>query len=168
MGEMEFDDRYRAEHPRLVSALTVVARDPTIAGDVVDEACVRAYERWSRVGAMTSPSGWVYTTALNVFRRRHRRAAIEDRVRLRSVRPAAGPPVDWSVEVWDALARLPVRERTAVALRYVADLSTDQIAEAMGIARGTVGSTLHAARRNLAAALGDPAAVEELEEATDA
>jgi RNA polymerase sigma-70 factor (ECF subfamily) len=75
---------------------------------------------------------------------------------------AASPP-DWSVEVWDALRRLPPRERTAMALRYVADLRTDDIAAAMRIAPGTVGATLHAGRHRLAAALTEP-----LEEVTDA
>lgn len=69
--------------------------------------------------------------------------------------PPGAPPSDWSPEVWDALRRLPARERTAIALRYVADLSTEDIATAMRVAPGTVGSTLHAARRHLAVILGD-------------
>jgi DNA-directed RNA polymerase specialized sigma24 family protein len=45
----------------------------------------------------------------------------------------------------------------------VADLSTEDIAAAMRIAPGTVGATLHSARRRLAAALAD-----HCEEVTDA
>lgn len=58
-------------------------------------------------------------------------------------------------EVWDAVKALSARERTAIALRYVADLPMQDIATAMGIAPGTVGSTLHNARQHLAALLGD-------------
>ena len=151
---------YETEHPKLVSALTVAAGDVALAAESADEAFARAYERWERVGAMTSPGGWTYRTALNVLRRRRQRAAIEVRLHLRRP-PTVSIPADWSAEVWDALARLPTRERTAVALRYVADLATDDIARAMGVAPGTVGSTLNAARRNLAAMLTD------LEEVTD-
>lgn len=59
-------------------------------------------------------------------------------------------------EAWDAVRRLPQRQRTAVVLRYVADLPEAEIAAAMGIARSTVSSTLTHAHRALAIALSDP------------
>ena len=68
----------------------------------------------------------------------------------------------------------PTRERTAIALRYVADLSTDDIATAMRVAQGTVGSTLAHARQRLAAALADDVSTDgareifDLEEVHDA
>jgi RNA polymerase sigma factor (sigma-70 family) len=156
MGDVEFDRWYLVEHARVLTALTVVSGDPHLARDAVDEAFARAFERWSRVGGMDSPAGWTYRTALNVLRRRVRRADVEARLRFQSrPDPGAAPPSDWSSEVWEALRLLPLRERTAVALRYVADLSTAQIADAMRIAPGTVGSTLHSARQRMAATLGD-------------
>jgi RNA polymerase sigma factor (sigma-70 family) len=157
-----FEAWYHGEHPKLVVALAIVARDANLAAEVVDEAFVRAYERWARVGAMASPAGWTYRTALNVLRRRHRRQRLEQQLHLRRAERCAPPP-DWSFEVWDALGRLPDRERTAMALRYVADLTTDDIAVAMGVRPGTVGSTLHAARARLATVLA-----ERIEEVTDA
>ena len=51
------------------------------------------------------------------------------------------------------VADLPPRTRTAVALRYVADLTEAQVAEAMNVSRGTVASTLSSARQRLAAVL---------------
>jgi DNA-directed RNA polymerase specialized sigma24 family protein len=56
-------------------------------------------------------------------------------------------------EVWDLVRALPERQRIAVVLRYVADLTEPDIAIAMGIARGTVASTLAAARARLAGVL---------------
>jgi len=53
-------------------------------------------------------------------------------------------------EIWVAVRQLPDRARTAVALRYVADLTEREIAEVMGISRGTVASTLFDARARLA------------------
>jgi RNA polymerase sigma-70 factor (ECF subfamily) len=153
----DFDEWYRATHPRLVSAMTFITADVSVATEVVDEAFVRAYERWSRVGAMDAPAGWTYRTALNAFRRRQRRASLEERLLRRhagSTRTDVGPPPDWSPETWDAVGRLPERQRTAIALRYVAGLTTSEIAEVMGVAEGTVGSTLHAARGALASFLG--------------
>jgi RNA polymerase sigma factor (sigma-70 family) len=160
-----FEQWYVGVHPKLITALTVAAGDAGLGAEAVDEAVVRAYERWGRVGKMASPDGWTYRTALNVLRRRQRRQRKEDELHRRgdAQRPEATPGVDWSVEVWDALRRLPPRERTAVALRYVADLPVDDIARAMRIAPGTVKATLHSARRRLSAELdGD------LEEIPDA
>jgi RNA polymerase sigma-70 factor (ECF subfamily) len=145
-----FEAWYRREHPRLISALAIAAGNVGVAAEAADEAFTRAFERWDRVRAMKSPGGWTYRTALNVLRRRWRRGSLERRA---SARVDVIVPTEWSSEVWDAVRRLPIRERTAVALRYVADLTTEEIADVMGVAPGTVGSTLHAARQHLAAAL---------------
>ncbi len=51
-------------------------------------------------------------------------------------------------EVMAALRALPARQREAVVLRYYLDLSEDQAAQAMNVARGTVKS---ATSRGLAA-----------------
>jgi DNA-directed RNA polymerase specialized sigma24 family protein len=51
---------------------------------------------------------------------------------------------------------LPDRQRKAIVLRFVADLAEADIAVAMGATRGTVASTLAAARRRLAELLREP------------
>ncbi len=56
-------------------------------------------------------------------------------------------------EFWRAVAALPARQREVIALHYVEDLTVADIATALEIAPGTVKSTLHDARRSLAAAL---------------
>lgn len=149
-----FDHWYRQLHPVLLSSLSVVAGDPDEAREATDEAFARAFERWPRVKDMASPAGWVFRTALNVVKRRARRQSLERRL-LGRVAPEVESPLGWSVEVLDAVRALPERERIAISLRYVADLSTTQMAEVMGIAPGTVGSTLSAGRRRMAIALGD-------------
>ena len=65
---------YRNEHPRLLAAMTVVTRDLHTAQDVTSEAFARALAAWPRVGAMDSPTGWTYRVAVNIVRRRARRA----------------------------------------------------------------------------------------------
>lgn len=146
-----FDGWYRAEHPRVLGLLTVVAGDPEVGRDVAAEAFTRALERWERVGAMDAPSAWTYRVGVNLLRRRLRRAAFEQRLRPDTPPPAAPPAVE--SQLWDAVRGLPVRQRTAVALRYVCDLTHDEIAEVMNVAVGTVSATLTAARRRLAAEL---------------
>ena len=59
-----------------------------------------------------------------------------------------GHPED-EPELRAALARLPERQRTAVFLRYYADLDYAAIGEALGISTGTVAATLNAAHAAL-------------------
>ncbi len=54
-----------------------------------------------------------------------------------------------SISVQAALARLPLRQRAAVVLRYLGGLSVSEVAQAMGCAEGTVKATLHAALQRL-------------------
>ena len=63
------------------------------------------------------------------------------------VPPSIPPP---AVELWDIVRSLPERQGKAVVLRYVADLPENEIAEVMGITRGTVAATLRDARQRLA------------------
>jgi DNA-directed RNA polymerase specialized sigma24 family protein len=92
-----FEDFYRREHAHVFGSLTLILRDREGASDATDEAFSRALVRWSRVGVMTSPGGWVDTTALNVARRRLRRASLERRLHL-AAPPATGVLLDIRVE----------------------------------------------------------------------
>ena len=155
-----FDAWYRREHPRLVASLLLVTGDLGRASDAVDEACARALERWSRVGAMASPTGWAFRVAHNVSRRTFRRAALERRLLARAPRPGDVPAP--AGEVWRIVSGLPRRQREVVVLRYVADLREGDIAEALGISRSTVSSTLRDAHARLGRLL-DVAPQEELD-----
>jgi DNA-directed RNA polymerase specialized sigma24 family protein len=72
---------------------------------------------------------------------------------LRRQRLEPAPPPQVATEVWDALASLPLRQRQALALRYLLGMTQAEVAEAMGVAAGTAAATLHTARRNLAGRL---------------
>ena len=148
---------YRNEHPRLLAAMAIVTRDLHVAEDVTAEAFARALAAWNRVSDMESPTGWTYRVALNVARRRARRAALEQRL-LHRIAPAdGGLPPERATEVWDAVSALPPRARTAIALRYAAELSEAEVAAAMNVAVGTASATLSSARRALAISLAAPA-----------
>lgn len=150
----DFEAWYRAQHPRIMRAMTVVARDSDLAADVVAEAFSRAYQRWDQVSQGANPDGWVYRVALNVLRRRLRRQAVEARLLRRAAAPATVElPLEVRPELWAAVAGLPARQREAIALRYVADLSEREVADAMGIAVGSASACLTAARRRLATSL---------------
>jgi len=153
-----FDGWYRLEYPRVLALLTVASGDTDVAAEVTAEAFTRALERWDRVAAMDSPAAWTYRVAVNLLRRRLRRAAVEQRLWSRAVEPARPAAVE--PDLWDAVRALPARQRTAIALRYVCDLPQAEIAEVMDVAAGTVSATLTVARRRLAAVLGEPGPLE--------
>lgn len=149
----DFVSWYEAEHARTRAALTLACGSSERATDAVDEAFARALERWSRVRQMHSRTGWVYRVALNVVRRQARRAALERRLVNRGdALPSLDPPTA-DPQLWAAVRELPPRQRVAIALRYVADLTEPQIADAMDIAPGTVAASLNSARKRLAAML---------------
>ena len=154
-----FEDWYRQEHPRLLGLLTVVSGDRDVAKEATAEAFTRALELWDRVGAMEAPAAWTYRVGVNVVKRRLRRARVEHVLTPRLV--DVEPPRTLDPRLWRAVRDLPVRQRTALALRYVCDLTQADVARVMGIAPGTVSATLTASRRRLAEVLG-PEAVEEV------
>ena len=135
-----------------MTLLAASTGDASLACEAADEAVARAYERWERVSQMASPSGWTYRVALNDARRRARRAAFEQRI-LRRIRPADVPGP--TGELWLIVAGLPPRQRTAVLLRHVGQLTEAEIADVMGVARGTVSSTLRAAYKRLGTEIAD-------------
>lgn len=153
----DFDAWYRRTHPRVVSVIAGVTGDRDIAADAADEAFARALERWDRVASMDSPAAWLYTTALNAARRRFRRRRIERQVVGGRPEPLPGP----AGELWMLVASLPVRRRTAVVLRHVAQLTEPEIAAVMGVSRGTVSATLRQAYAVLRTQLDDDESFEE-------
>jgi RNA polymerase sigma factor (sigma-70 family) len=148
-----FDEFYETAYPRVSAALVLALSDRDLAADAADEAFVRAYAAWDRVSRMASPGGWVFKVALNVGRRQARRAANRRAAEHRAATPPAAEAAGAaSVEFAERIAGLPERQRLAVILRYVADLPEHDIADAMGIRRGTVASLLSTAHRRLRAA----------------
>jgi RNA polymerase sigma-70 factor (ECF subfamily) len=152
-ANVSFEDWYRMSHDRLLAAVVMLLRDRDEAREVVAEACARCLDRWATHRRPRDPTSWTFRVAVNVAHRRGRRRRTE-REAIDRLRPGLSPTVSApALDLWHAVAQLPERQRLAVVLRYVGDLSEAQTAEVMGIAPGTVGATLSAARRNLAECL---------------
>ena len=152
-----FEDVYRDEYAGLVRlAWTLTGRWP-VAEELVQEAFLRAHQRWDRVGGYERPGAWVRRVVLNRATSRARRAAAEARalVRLagrREVEPTMAPH---DHEFWAAVRSLPRRQAQVVALFYVDDLAVGDIAGVLDVAEATVRATLHQARGALARRLGE-------------
>jgi RNA polymerase sigma factor (sigma-70 family) len=141
---------YRQNYPRLLRVAVALLGDVERARDAVHEAFVRAIKSAGDFRAEGSLEAWVWRTLVNVclVEKRH-----QARLREYPPEPASHTqPVDWP-EVRAAIAALPQRQRTTLFLRHYADLDYDQIALVLGVARGTVAASLHAAHSKLRAAL---------------
>jgi RNA polymerase sigma-70 factor (ECF subfamily) len=143
-----FPEFYRESRERIARALTLTLGETDLALDAVDEAMARAYQRWSRVGALDNPGGWVYRVALNwscsVLRRRRRAPQLRPDRDATDVGPISEPTV------LRALAELDVRQRAVVVCRHLLGWSEAETATALSTPVGTVKSRLHRANQVLA------------------
>jgi RNA polymerase sigma-70 factor (ECF subfamily) len=146
----DFDGFFDEHYGSMVRAVSVAIGDSGRAEDLTQEAFARAFRRWSTVSKLERPVAWVYVVALNAERKRWRRErqVTEPGPNHDSVPDVAGGVLS-TIVVRDAIERLPARQRAAVVLRYLGDLTVADIANVMGCAEGTVKATLHHALRNL-------------------
>ncbi len=146
---MTFEGFFVAQYPLVYRAALAFCGDRELAADATQEAFVRAYERWNRLGKEPWAGGWTITTALNLCKRTGRKA-----VRRRAVEMAAPSPnavserEDW-YPVHQALVRLPSRQRQVIVLHYFCDFSVAEVAELTHIREGTVKAHLFRARKAL-------------------
>jgi RNA polymerase sigma-70 factor (ECF subfamily) len=152
----DFASFYQADYGRLTTQLYAYLGDAAEAEDIVQEAYLRAWQRWSKVGRYEDPVAWVRRVAWNLATTRLRRLVMAART-LRRHRPpdavaALGPD---RVALVAALARLPERQRLALVLHYLGDLPVIEVADQLGAPRGTVLSWLSRGRVQLAAHLAD-------------
>jgi RNA polymerase sigma-70 factor (ECF subfamily) len=160
-GLTELEGIYRAEYGNLVRSLTLLAGSREVAADAVQDAFVTAGVRWREVSTMVHPVGWIRTVAARKLLDGHRRSA-----RWRRLVPVIGRRADHPDEaevvatdqaLTAALEHLPRRQRAAVVLHYLADWPVADVAAALGVAPGTVKSTLSDARAALRAQLTEGA-----------
>ena len=99
---ISFEDFFDREKAGLYGALCLVVHDRHEAEDLTQDAFVRIFERWDRVSLMDDPRGYLYRTAMNVFRSRYRRAMLALK---RSTGAAPNDDLFAEVEARDATVR---------------------------------------------------------------
>jgi len=118
--------------------------------DAVQETFARALRSAGDLRRIESLQPWLWRTLVNVchVENRHSNVSLDG-----SYEPASnGKPSDWS-EVRELIASLPERQRLVLFLRHYADLDYANIAEVVGIERGTVAATLHTAHQKVREAM---------------
>ncbi len=150
------EEIFNLNYDRLVNALTVVAGNREVAADAVQEAFVRLVASWNRLSKYDDPAGWVRRVAVNQILD-HKRYLLRRARAIVCMKTEAGDASqsfsEWSIPA--EVKGLPTKQRVAVALYYVADLSVSEIARIMGISDGSVNQHLFRARRALRAAWGN-------------
>jgi RNA polymerase sigma-70 factor (ECF subfamily) len=139
-------------------ALAIAFGDEELAADVVQDAFVQALRRWRRVEAYDRPEAWVRRVAVNRAIDHRRRGARHEGVLRRLNAPADEADADraTSLDIEHAIAALPLKQRLAVSLHYVADLPVAEVADVLSVSEGTIKSNLSDARRSLAPLLEVP------------
>lgn len=160
--DVDFGEFFSAEHDSLLRYCWGLTVDRELARDVAQESMCRAFADWEHISAVGSnPVAWLRTVALNLVRSQWRRDQVADanvhQLQAAVVGRAHGEgssddPVP-GIDLDRALAALPERQREAVVLFHLLDLSVAEAAEIMGVGHSTVKVHLQRGRAALAETL---------------
>lgn len=140
---------YSANYRSLVRLAALLVRDQATAEEVVQDAFVAMHGAWRRLRDPDKALSYLRQSVVNRARSVLRHRAVVEKYAPKGLPDVQSAETGAIVEleraaVVKALHSLPARQREALVLRYYADLSEAQIADAMGISRGAVKS--HTAR----------------------
>jgi RNA polymerase sigma-70 factor (ECF subfamily) len=151
-----FEDFFRGEHHRLHQALFAITGSRQEAEDIGQEAFLRLWERWDRVGGLDDPVGYLHRTAVNVYRDRSRRLLLAMK---RAVGMAPPPNEYAAVEARSVtasvLGQLPPRQRAALVLTEGLGYSAEEAGRLLGIKGSTVRALRYQARSALSGTTED-------------
>ncbi len=130
------------------------------AEDVVQEACITAFKSIKKVEKEESFSSWfgriVTSRAYDLGRKKQRVKKVVDKetseYRMELTRASASPSngiTELSIDLQNAIQKLPELHRVAIMLRYAEDASTDEIAQTLNRPAGTVRRILSESYRML-------------------
>jgi RNA polymerase sigma factor (sigma-70 family) len=136
---MPFEEFYLAQHGDLYASMWLVTRNAYEAEEIAQDAFLKMLERWDRVRALDDPTGYLYRTAMNVWRSRGRRAAVALRKAARILPSDDGiAAVEEREDVIRALAPLTPRQRAAIVLPDLLGFTSEEAGDALGVSASTV------------------------------
>ncbi|MEW9528717.1 SigE family RNA polymerase sigma factor [Microbispora sp. NPDC049125] len=139
----EYDAFVAVAWQRLLRTAYLLSRDWAVAEDLVQTALIKAWLAWPRI--QDEPEAYVRKIIVNVHVSwwRRRRRQVEVTTGSPPDRTGAADDMGRADErdvVWQALGRLPARQRAVVVLRFFEDMTEAQAAETLGCSVGTVKS----------------------------
>lgn len=149
-----FDGFYRREYRSVLALAHVLTGNPGRSEDLAQEAFMEAYRRWERID---NPEGWIRTVVANKarswLRRRYSEARALARIGVREEVTVDVMPTETEV-FWAEVRRLPRMQANAVALYYLEDRPTAEIARILGCSPSTARVHLAKGRKTLAERIG--------------
>ena len=153
-----FEDLYAEFLPRIYGYVLAHLRNVAEAEDVTSQVFIKAYGAYERFEPRAdTPSAWLFRIARNAVYDQHRRSGVRERV-LREVGASLEEGQDparvaeerlLGRDLWEAVGRLPERQREAVALRIQSDLGFREIGELLGCSEDAAKMLYHRALRAL-------------------
>ena len=151
-----FEELFHVERTRLFRALCLLTGDRADAEDLAQDAFVRVWSAWDRVGAMDDPTGYLYRTAMNGARSRYRRSVLALR---RQLRPRDHRDELSVVEERDVLirglGRLTHKQRAAIVMLDLLEFSSEEAGAALGMQPGAVRTQASRGRAELRRQAGE-------------
>lgn len=152
---LEIQQVYEQSFSAFVRTAAAICGGRECGRDAVHDAfvsAVRGRRRFRRDGPVEA---WLWRAVVHAAlkQRANRREELGDGFLTERTPANSNGHAGELAEVRAAIAHLPERQRLIVFLRYYADLEYQQIADALGIRRGTVGAALHAAHQSLRGSL---------------
>lgn len=145
-NSVDLAELYRTHHLQMVRLARLLVDDMASAEDAVQEAFLGMHRNRAALRDSRAAVGYLRQAVVNQSRSMLRRRRTV-RAHLKVAEPETGPPADTDVilaeehrAVLDAVDQLPPRQREVLVLRYWSDLSEAEIADALGISKGTVKS----------------------------
>jgi RNA polymerase sigma factor (sigma-70 family) len=155
----------QVKRARLIAGLARMLRDVGLAEELAQDALVVALTEWPRAGVPANPAAWLMTTAkrraIDVIRRNQMRARKHAEI-ARDLDSAAEPTESaMDDDLGDELLGLiftachpvlPAESRTALTLRVIGGLTTDEIARAFLSSEPTIAQRIVRAKKTIAKA----------------
>jgi RNA polymerase sigma-70 factor (sigma-E family) len=141
-------------YPGLVRVAYLLTSDNALAEELVQEAFVATWRAWDRLEDRDAAIGYVHRTVVNLARMSVRRRLLELRHRVTVAEERVEHDPTGRLDLERLIARLPMRKRTCIVLRYFADLSEEDTARVLGVSVGTVKSSTARALADLERQMG--------------
>ena len=136
---MGFESFFEEHRSKVYGAMCLVTGNQHEAEEITQDAFLRLWERWDRVSGLEDPTGFLFKTAMNVFRNRARRASIAARRSLGIAdRGDDLATVEDRDEVIRAMRPLTPHQRAALVLIGYLGYSSEEAAKVLGVRASTV------------------------------
>ncbi|SFD19813.1 SigE family RNA polymerase sigma factor [Streptomyces aidingensis] len=152
---LTFTSYVKARGPVLMRTARSLTANPSDAEDLLQTALAKTYVQWERITDQRALDGYVRRALVNTRTSQWRKRRVDEYAVDELPEPEPLPQPD-PAEVqavreamWQAVRRLPTRQRAMVVLRYYEDLSEARTAELLGVSVGTVKSAVSRALAKL-------------------